>query len=343
MSNLAELASMRSKFAAQAMLVVGLPCSLTYITSDLIRDMLTRKYGTCFAFSLNRESVNSLDFASISADSYLGVVDAPDDFVFQTIEELALPTIVIDQSFSDACVDFASRRDVDFASAVRTMTWVHCGIDRVKRLSQTRLVHASKNDKSEYFASNFIDSFLEGERSVKLIVEERLRDKSFTSLIRIHFGDAVSRHRREDLESAEHFERFFQGSFDVLQLPMQLFFEGNPPYGPMQDSLELLGPARCLVYGPYICLPTGRWDLEISFSAHLTHGSNKLGVDIVEKGQLLGQCYFEILRSGTYSLTLPFTVENPLNHLEFRILLSSGSIGGELSKISANVKQMKRA
>jgi hypothetical protein len=341
MSSLATLRSLRRNLASRAMLVVGMPSALTYLAADLIRDMLARKHGSCFAFAMNSSNYESIDCLTSSSDFYLGVVDAPDECIVRLIESLAIPTIVIDQSLADACIDFASRRNVDVTSALRTMTWVHAGIENIRKFENARVFHLSKDDQARCFATTFIERILERDHASSDIISDRLRENSISSLIEFHFGAQFADFDDEDIEIAKDFENLQKSRQEYSHLPMDLFFEGKPPYGKISVPVDLTGPARCLIYGPYLCLPQGRWLLEASLHIKITHGSNRLGFDIIEKGSLRNEFYFDIAQSGSYDISIPFEVTNSFSPMEFRLHLGSGSIGGELTQIFLKPRKIK--
>lgn len=123
--------------------------------------------------------------------------------------------------------------------------------------------------------------------------------------------------------------------------PGEIFLtEGNKPAG-VGQTVNLMGPARVLVYGPYLGLPRGKWTATIKFSVFNNTSRNRVILDISQNysEDVLAKGETNLPASGTYSCEMFFQVTNPHLPIEARLLTTQGAIEGELEFLGVDLRR----
>jgi hypothetical protein len=109
--------------------------------------------------------------------------------------------------------------------------------------------------------------------------------------------------------------------------PTRCFFNGDTFTSPAHRQVEMVGPARCIYYGPYFHLPIGTW------SGHLTVGftdlidSTRIHVEVF-CDEVIAEFYSEGTNDGVFNLPINFAVLKPQDAIQIRIFLDNGEIEG---------------
>ena len=99
---------------------------------------------------------------------------------------------------------------------------------------------------------------------------------------------------------------------------------------PTSSPLVATGRARCLIYGPYLHLPTGRWNAKFFFDVDEDCHGQIFTVE-VHAAELLGKLRVCPQGTGSFEAAVPVEVTNPRAPIEIRIMMDSGAIEGRLS------------
>jgi|GEM_PF-5871867 len=121
-----------------------------------------------------------------------------------------------------------------------------------------------------------------------------------------------------------------------LVWPLACLFSGDRPNEMAPEWVELAGPSRVLVFGPYFHLPPGTWRLRtrLRFSAACAgtwfaaelHGSTRYG-----------RCRFVAGPEGLFAADFTAVVPSPDEPLELRLVLERGAIDGEISLLDVTL------
>jgi|GEM_PF-5274075 len=113
------------------------------------------------------------------------------------------------------------------------------------------------------------------------------------------------------------------------------FFQSEKPGMPLQEALELTGPARSIVYGPYLGLPRGAWVATPRFRVADNQSGNVITFDIVSDcGSAKGKC--ALPPEGVFACDIAFDVTEPRHGIEIRISISQGAIEGTLELLDVS-------
>lgn len=119
-----------------------------------------------------------------------------------------------------------------------------------------------------------------------------------------------------------------QQRVDTLTWPRQILLtiKGDKTE-PVTGPIDLTGPARTLIWGPYLNLPKGRWSVRPTFACARNLAGCRMGVDIYAE-TVRAASDFVLPEEGTYSFELAFDIAEPRQAIELRFFLREGLIDG---------------
>jgi hypothetical protein len=125
-------------------------------------------------------------------------------------------------------------------------------------------------------------------------------------------------------------EMFTGGELPPVVWPQTVFLRGDRPDEIATGVVELTGGARCLVYGPYLYLPPGRWSARaiVGFDEATYEQSFVMEV---HGGEVLARIRAQLPAPGLFSAHLEFYSSKPEAPMELRILMENGAIEGAIS------------
>ncbi len=109
--------------------------------------------------------------------------------------------------------------------------------------------------------------------------------------------------------------------------PPAVFISTNPKGQPIDGPLSLVGGRRCLIFGPYFHLPTGRWKASIQFGVSENISGNVLRVDVFS-GEVLAEASARLPIEGRFACDIEFVIREPRLPLEIRLFNDEGAIEG---------------
>jgi len=126
----------------------------------------------------------------------------------------------------------------------------------------------------------------------------------------------------------------------TLVWPREVFLDGDVPGEVLPPTIEVAGRARFLSYGPYLPLPTGLWQATafLGFSPEIGKMPFILEADT---GGVFSRGFFETERGGLFSLTLEFTVTDPLQPVEFRLISQDSALEGQAALIELELTRLE--
>ena len=119
-----------------------------------------------------------------------------------------------------------------------------------------------------------------------------------------------------------------------------LFFVGDMPTEPAKHAVDVTGRARCLLYGPYIMVPAGRWAANVVLACSKEVSGMAFTVEILSGSERLGGARLQPDSAGVFEVAISFTVEkSSALPLEIRIFNERAAFDGRLGLASVTLIQ----
>ena len=119
------------------------------------------------------------------------------------------------------------------------------------------------------------------------------------------------------------------GEDNGISWPRELFLLADDPGRHLSGRIEMVGNARFLIYGPYLCLPFGEWIATVELEIEDNASGNILFVDICG-GAEPRLVQFRLPVAGRFSFSMPVRVSDPRKPIELRAALGEGAIEGRI-------------
>jgi hypothetical protein len=112
--------------------------------------------------------------------------------------------------------------------------------------------------------------------------------------------------------------------------PRACLFWGDRPGELAPRVLQLAGPARVLVYGPYFRLAAGRWTARATVAFSPTCRGAPMALELHGSTGEIARRHFPVREAGLFAVVLPVVVPSAHEPLEVRLVTERGAIEGEL-------------
>jgi hypothetical protein len=108
-------------------------------------------------------------------------------------------------------------------------------------------------------------------------------------------------------------------------------WEAGANFGYLTSQFDLTGPGRLLLFGPYLCLPVGRWRVIASYSVRGNQTGNTLQLDALihpehAAAAVLFEAQTDLPNDGNFVASFFITVTDPSAPIAIRTFLMRGSI-----------------
>jgi hypothetical protein len=115
-----------------------------------------------------------------------------------------------------------------------------------------------------------------------------------------------------------------------IEWPTEMWLDAARPGQLLRGPIDMVGPARYVLYGPYFHLPAGAWIAEVVIELADNRSGNRLCADIFS-GEVLGGVVMPLMASGVFVFSIPFRLIDPFLPVELRFQLLEGAIEGRLA------------
>jgi hypothetical protein len=155
-------------------------------------------------------------------------------------------------------------------------------------------------------------------------------------------GNPLSAAESKSLEMlSEAYGRLISGAaLATLSWPVPMFLKWDVEGAFLDGPIDLVGPARFIICGPYLHLPEGAWRMSVQIDVEDCFSDNRIGADIFSE-RILTAITAKLPASGRHAFDLDFTVVNPLAPVEIRMQLLTGAIEGRLSLVNAVLSRLE--
>ena len=342
--------------------ILGAPSSLTYACAALVQALADVAYdGHTAIQAMYVDDVKTVWEQLRGSDPRPVVLisDCPSKALVDLILSTRLPFLVVADDFEETAHELVEARGMPLPEMLRLVTQSYCSVDRsldgdalvltgkdVRRPLRQFLVQLAEHYRLEDPAAIAEKTFL------RLGCEdgshETIHDHLTKSGLRV--TSPASRALRADAEG-EALIRFMASQYDgvgwghggeVIVWPTSLFLDWDRPGQFLRGPIDMLGPARFIVCGPYFHLTVGEWDAEVVIEIVDNPSGNRLGVDVFS-GDILGGVVMPLPDFGVFTFSIPFRVTDPFLAVELRFQLLEGAIEGRLAlRASAFKKRTPR-
>ena len=319
-------------------LICGLPTSPTRFAAEVCRDLLYRRHGACEVVDFNDLGPDTLERVTAAVGPTLFLAEVPEPAVVGMLRTADFPIFVLDCDFSAACRDFMGARHVKLSDTVRVMSRAQIALQAIADIPRAVTIAVSEHESAALLVERIASALGIEDETWRTVVDERDFDHPLPQLLDTLFGHDKLVPSDEVDSVLGKIEGFYGISeargTGIGEVPLDLLLEGEPPHLPATNTLELVGPARCLTFGPYLCLPAGRWRLRLRFTASANASTNTLGFDVTADEEVKVSQDYVVATAGKFEFTCDFQIEDAFYPFEFRTYLRRGAIEGSFSPTS---------
>lgn len=305
--------------------VFGIPSSLTHYGANLMRSLMERTFGECelLVTGTIEEVKNSFLNRKLASAIFFNEYPAPP--LIALLAEEKVPLMVFLDNFNSTVHALIEEKHLAPVEAARIASISFSALEETVMISQVLII---RNDVDK---SNLPNIIREAARALRLSVDVQLivpaGPLTETPTAEITYFEPKTLQLLQSLSPG----------YDAI-LERKLITEVTWPAGILLDAdkrtlladqpIELVGPARFLVYGPYFGLPRGKWIAEPLFDVYENASGNAVVIDLVADGKPIVAGKFSLPKEGAFACDLPFEVLQPNQTLEIRFLLEEGAIEG---------------
>jgi hypothetical protein len=111
--------------------------------------------------------------------------------------------------------------------------------------------------------------------------------------------------------------------------PVSFFFDGGTLTSPARPVIDVTGPARCIFYGPYLHLPIGQWEGQVTLGFSEDISDNYLRVEVFTDAPQI-EYISKVNQPGVFEMPIAFEVKDPRKPLQLRVFMDRGEISGKI-------------
>ena len=344
----ARLIMIESTSSDMLISIFGTPSALTYWVIHAMRGIMQAALGEYHY--IHALTLNDLQNAWSERDerSVLFFADCPNREIVDLIMSSNAPILLVADDPEDLAGFVMRARGMDALTAIRFSSQSYATLapffknERVHRFG-SELYGQSVRDVIERL-TNLLDGNAGGaliDRAMKALIHanEEATNSVVLDQIRRFFqeseapGNYFDLHNSQDYQivsgALSHYTPILSTSrLKDIEWPRGIFADWDRPGRPVEGTIELVGPARFIICGPYMHLPRGLWTAYVEFEVSDNHSGNRLRSDILH-GEVLCGITTDLPSKGVFSFELSFEVVEPLLPVEVRFELQRGAIEGK--------------
>jgi hypothetical protein len=328
--------------------VFGTPSALTYAGCTIVRAIADSVAGShAFLQAVFLEDLKK-SWAAVDRAKTPAIVlfsDFPATALIELIRASRAPIVVFLDDFAEVVHHSVETRDMSVAHALRFASQAVCALDQLKDQHALLVTPKSCRRPIEDLVYAVCDLFGLGEpETIAKRVITRLGYKDDRPSLHDYCARNKPR-RASDLATAlrndPHVQRLIaqvadqyagvgtgDGRSEVVW-PAELFLNWDNPGTFLNGPIDLLGPARFVICGPYLHLIAGDWIVQVVIEVTDNLSGNRLGVDVFSGG-ILKAVTMTLPSAGLFEFSLLFRVADPFLPVELRFQIMTGAIEGKL-------------
>ena len=326
--------------------LLGPPCRFTRMCITIAQGALDQFYGGCDVIRASDLPTLREELQRVTKAHVLLVSDAPDLELAETLLKTDAPYVIVTADPANVVHDIMLERSVDLLGSIRAaslyfstlhdlamgpraviirrMGFEHDVVSIVRQMLNAIGKSADNNEIQGLLSSLFPEGGLNGGWSVAEIMES---DRAALA------PNAQASLGRDDVSLIEQvlgdFWQLGSHPFRHAVWPPQTFLSIDTGGGALPSTIDLTGPFRCPVYGPYFHLPSGLWKGLCRVRVRDNHGQVTYRLDVFSNVP-----HFEadmvLPVSGLFEFRFQFRNKDPKGALQIRLIQTRGAIEGQM-------------
>lgn len=342
--------------------IIGMPGPLTNWLHVLVKSIYQELNQCDFQNVTLDDDLSTQEFlANSTSENRLIVSHFPRTALIERLHTEKIPILIAIQS-PHSCVRHQSHANkLTFLDAARLITQSLSLISNIIRTGPYLFLHEGHLTTSTKEVTAWLSSCLSPDMGVNLasVAELVLQRLALNSLDDLHASVDRLQERIDQISETdpikpeiefikEEYELVWKGINDLImgdtdveiKWPVQFFYDGNNFAGPAPLIMNMVGPARCLYYGPFLHLPEGEWLGEICLGLSDDARDTQLRVEVyTDRPQT--SFIANANRGGVYSLPIEFEINDSRQPVQLRLFINRGEIEGRIGLAYATVKPKK--
>lgn len=320
-------------------LVLSPPSPASTWAIPLIRSIVQTIHGPTDYFHLSTADRLREDWQARKSDHIMLYTDCPDVEIANILSRNAVQTILLQEDPIAGAHHLRKNMGLDPAAAIRNASSAFATLhDLILNTYDLLPITELEGNSSEFFVrqvAEFLGLELMDEQIRPLLERNaNLPATDAASAVDCDLSHASSNDHEAALfaETLQSYRAVFHSHpADQFVWPPSLFFMTDPLGAPLTGDIELTGPARPILYGPYLHLPIGAWEARVQFEVSGNLSGNVLFVEFLAGTRVLSKWRAKLPKVGAFDFVLPFVIEEPRDPLQIRFSILEGAIEGLFS------------
>jgi hypothetical protein len=325
--------------------VVGASTALTYWGFGVAAHAMEECFGQFHRVHCTSAAEMYEQWGHRNDRSVLFTTDYLEESVWELLRDSGAPIVALTDTAEVAIKAAAKLRALSCFDAIRISSLYISSLAQALAHESTIVFSAETRNMR---VADFIPQFLSAlnisdpeiaTRVLRRVVTSDLQQESLTvqdvldrSQGRNELDEVASTWSIAELECYKQIAADYQNILDCspreFVWPAAILYSATPGFR-TDKPLDLLGPARLLVWGPYMHLTKGHWTASMEFEVVGNFSPNSVIADVLVGGEFAGLGQFDLPERGVYTWRLAFEVAEIAKPIEVRLTLDKAAIEGE--------------
>lgn len=327
--------------------IFGVSTPLLHAAVSILKGALEGEGGACALIAGNTVADMREGWTASRADAPTSIIftsDSPDDATVELFSRVGMRVIVAVEDFVDAAIYLRWARGMSTPHALRFLTQTLATLAPALTGGQALAVCSRDTDAPLAWLLARLLEFI-GRDSIDVAAAlQRIGAadaKTLRSYTQMHFPSSEAETPPADELAvmralAQSYQPLLSGrAMAAASWPTELFLYWDRPGKFLHGPVDLTGPARFIVCGPYLHLPRGRWRARFLVRISDNWSGNRMSLDIFSQEVLAGIAA-DLPAEGLYEFEIGFEAREAYAPLEARIQIQQGAIEGTFELVGVH-------